>query len=185
MRSGQWSPPPSCLRGRDPKMNSMQIQSRLIVSPIKYHRPVWRYALLFQSWSQFESWLITYALACITVFGFLGISGQPIKAVNLVLVAVATGTLVSVALALPVQFTVEAQQSNTINVLENQLQNMHYRELARYDSTIFYQQKLPRFLRWDESAVSIQRDGNQTIITGPQFILTILRSNLVRLHNRP
>lgn len=150
------------------------------VSQIEYHRPLWRYAVLFQSWSQFESWLIMFVLASFTVYGFLLATSQPIKSLEVVLVAVAIGSLVAVAMTLPAQFTVSATEAAPLRALTMELENMRYHERLHWENIVTYHQKLPRLLRWNEGEVTIQRHEKTATITGPQFILTILRGKLLR-----
>ncbi|UUZ47621.1 hypothetical protein LP420_31300 [Massilia sp. B-10] len=160
-------------------MNSSNFKLNVEVSAVKYHRPLWRYVILFQSWSQFRSWLGMFALACLTVCAFLLIMGQPVKSFEVIRISVAIGSLVAVVMTLPAQFTVRTSEATPFRAIVNELKNMHYHEQLHSENNVVYHQELPRLMRWNEGDVLIQSEANVATITGPTFILTILRDRLL------
>lgn len=97
------------------------LSSHEAISALTYPQPVWRYLLLFQSWSQLGSWLIIVLASTLPLHAFLmGQEGAPPLAG--LLCGTALGSLVSVCMVLPVQFSVApvgaASMRNLLDTLE-------------------------------------------------------------------
>ena len=153
------------------------------VSNVTFPKPVWRYALLFQSWSQLQSWGLFVFAAIVLMNFFFGLSetgGPPMEGI---LVGALLGSLVSVIMVLPTSFVVSPCPERVVHALTSELDVLGYVLLDAQADTVIYRQKLPRMLRWDEGNVSIERAGNTLIVTGPLVILKKSRHFLVHRVN--
>lgn len=149
------------------------------ISPISYPHPLWRYVLIFQSWSQLGSWLIIVLLSTLLMYGFVGGLKEP-PPVEGLLFGVALGSLISVFMVVPAQFKITANCMDSIGDLFGVLKGLHYVESHRTPDAVVYRQKLPRFLRWREGEMVIRRNAECIVINGPRAVLGRVRAELIR-----
>jgi hypothetical protein len=150
------------------------------VSSMTFPKPVWRYLLLFQSWSQFQSWgccVLAMTVLMYFLFGLSAASALPIQAAAL---GAVLGSLASVVMVLPTTFVVRACPERVVHSLTSELEAQGYVLLVSRADTVIFRQKLPRLLRWDEGNVTIERVGDRVVVTGPLVILKKARHFLVR-----
>ncbi|MFB9243173.1 hypothetical protein IV454_14215 [Massilia antarctica] len=148
------------------------------ISPIFYPQPFWRYALLFQSWSQLGSWLLIVLLTTLSIYSFLGGLKESPPLAGLLL-GVAFGSLTSVVMVVPAQFRIASNNVESIKNVLLALENMRYVESYRILDVVVYRQKLPRFLRWREGEVRVRRNPEGIVIDGPRSILGMVRAKLM------
>lgn len=148
---------------------------QLKVSTLRYPVPLWRYLLLFQSWTQLQSWLmlvLTTILLIVFVINLLKPSSVPDAAM---LVGATLGSLCSVVMVFPVEFDVFSSSEQTMALLERQVTYMGYVRLSCDANTTLYRQKLPRLLRWDEGNIKIYKQETKVTVRGGWVALKNIR----------
>lgn len=153
------------------------------VSGLKFPLPAWRYALLFQSWSQFQSWAIIVLGTVLAINGLLALLQSHVVPVEGVLIGCAFGSLMSVIMVLPVEFEFKPSSCNPQATLQNYLEYFGYVRSDDGTNAIVYRQKLPKFLRWEEGKVFITRPDGSIRVKGPLMILRKLQRALVASQN--
>lgn len=149
------------------------------ISAIGYPLALWRYLLLFQSWSQFSSWLCI-VLACALPMHLLlvGLEGEaPLEAL---LCGVALGSLGSVLMVLPVRFCVAPAGEGSMRILLDTLACLGYVQERRTGTGGVYRQKLPRLLRWDEGDIRIAQLRGEIVVSGPRCIVGRMRNAVLK-----
>lgn len=148
------------------------------VSSVTFPKPAWRYLLLFQSWSQLQSWGFFVIAAVVMVNGLLGLFDIGDLPVTAILVGAALGALGSVIAVLPTEFLVRWSSNHPFRSLTSELEGLGYVLQAAQADTVVYRQNLPRLLRWDEGNVVIERAGDRLIVKGPLVIVKKIRHAL-------
>ena len=156
----------------------MPVPMRPLVSPLEFPHPAWRYVLLFQSWMQVQSWAILIlgaALVTTSVLKLVEAGTMPPE----VVVGVVFGSLFSVLMVLPAQFTLATEACHLLEALESELGKLGYVRLAEEAGNLVYRQDLPRLLRWDEGNVAMTNSDLGAAVKGPVFIVWKLRRALL------
>ncbi|HEX8613455.1 MAG TPA: hypothetical protein VF800_19415 [Telluria sp.] len=148
------------------------------ISGISYPKPIWRYMLLFQSWSQLSSWLVIVLSTTLIMYGFFA-EFKEVATLWKLFFGVSLGSLVSVLMVLPAQVKVSSNSTGAVKSVVLVLEQLHYVESHRTADTVFYRQKLPRFLRWAEGAMVVQRNPESIVIDGPRAVLGRVRAELM------
>ena len=124
--------------------------------------------------------LVAFCLASSAVYLSVTLFHQPLAPLATILSAVVVGSLCSVLMVLPAQLTVSAAAPDMVPLLHARLDAMRYVEGSRFGKNIVFRQDLPRFLRWDEADLVMRTEQETVIITGPVFMLKVIRSSLLR-----
>ncbi len=153
--------------------------STFSVSAIAYPLPRWRYFLLFQSWTQLQSYLVILLCCVLSIQGLAYASKARIMPIGLLLAGMAIGGLAAVVAALKAQFTVTPASEDAVRRVVTEVECARYIEQGAQGNAIIYRQNLPRLLRWDESNISVAREGDQLIVSGPAAALKRIRGHLL------
>ena len=152
--------------------------SPLTVSPLAFPLPAWRYWLLFQSWRQLVCWLLIVAACTGVIHGLAVASGGRVMPPMALFALLAAGGLISVLLGLRARFTVSPASEAAVRRVVTEVECARYIEVGARDNAVVYRQNLPRWLRWDEGNISIARDGDALVLTGPVASLRRIRAHL-------
>ena len=153
--------------------------SILTVSAISYPLPAWRYRLLFQSWGQLQSYLVI-VLGCTLAIHFLAVySKTRVMPIAYLLAGLAIGGLISVLMVLQARFTVSPASEAAVRRVVTEVEVARYIENGVVGNAVVYRQNLPRILRWDEGNISVAREGETLILTGPVVNLKQIRARLL------
>lgn len=150
------------------------------ISPLRYPLPWWRYALLFQSLGQFQSWaffVVTTAAVMQTISIFAGSVAIPVVAI---LVSAAIGGSFSVYMVIPASFSLTQSHASSLPSLISEIESMRYFSAEENLNKTIFHQRLPRLLRWDEGNISIEKSGDLLHVNGPAFVLKIIRKKLIK-----
>lgn len=150
------------------------------VSQIIYPEPVWKYVLLFQSWSQLISWLFVVMLTSFIMLHLFTDLNELASTLELV-IGVAFGSLGSILLVLPARFQVSTRSTIAVKSVIQALANVHYVESHKTSHGVYYRQALPKFLRWREGQVIVRQDSDCIVIDGPRVVLGRVRAELMSL----
>jgi hypothetical protein len=153
--------------------------STFSVSAIDYPLPRWRYLLLFQSWSQLQSYLLMVLACTLAIHGLALASRARVMPLGALLAGLAVGGLISVLMVLPARFTVSPASEAAVRRVVTEVECARYIENGAAGNAIIYRQNLPRLLRWNEGNISVAREGDQLIISGPVANLKRIRAHLV------
>ena len=151
----------------------------LSVSKIAFPLPRSRYYALFQSWAQLQSYLLMVLVCTLAIHALALLSGKPVMPIGMLLAGLAVGGLISVAMVLKAQFTVAPASEDAVRRVVTEVECARYIENGVQGNAIIYRQNLPRLLRWSEGAISVARDGDQLIISGPVASLRRIRARLL------
>lgn len=152
--------------------------SRGAISALTYPRPFWRYLLLFQSWSQLGSWLVMVLAVTLPMHALMiGLKEAP--PLVALLCGTALGSLGSVCMVLPVQFSVAPAGAASMRSLLDTLERLGYVQERRSGASAVYLQKLPRVLRWNEGALRIAQHRGTIVVSGPRSIVGRMRKALL------
>lgn len=158
---------------------SLSKNSGLSVSELSYPLPTWRYQVLFQSWGQLQSYLLIVMVCTIVIHSLALISNARAMPVQYLLAGLALGGLISVVIVMKARFTVSPASEAAVRRVVTEVEVAGYIENGVVDNAVMYRQNLPRFLRWDEGSISIAREGETLILTGPQLKLLTIRKRLL------
>jgi hypothetical protein len=153
--------------------------STFSVSAIAYPLPKWRYWVLFQSPSQLQSYLLMVLACTLAIHGLAVASNARVMPLGLLLAGLALGGLISVAMVLRAQFTVAPASEAAVRRVVTEVECARYVENGAQGNAIIYRQNLPRLLRWQEGNISVARDGDLLIVTGPVANLKRVRAHLI------
>ncbi|NHZ93557.1 hypothetical protein F2P45_31825 [Massilia sp. CCM 8733] len=154
-------------------------QSHGAISALTYPHPLWRYLLLFQSWSQLGSWLLIVLASTLPMHALLmGQKGAPPLAA--LLCGTSLGSLVSVCMVLPVRFSVASAGAASMRSLLDTLARLGSVQDRRSGASAVYLQKLPRVLRWNEGAVRIAQHRGAIVVSGPRSIVGRMRKAVLK-----
>lgn len=158
---------------------SQSKNSTFEVSAIDYPLPRWRYFLLFQSWSQLQSYLLMVLACTLAIHGLALASRARVMPLGALLAGLAIGGLISLLLMLKARFTVAPASEAAVRRLVTEVECARYIESGVAGNAIIYRQNLPRPLRWNEGNISVAREGDQLIVTGPVANLKRIRAHLL------
>lgn len=153
--------------------------SRMAVSEIALPSPVWRYLLLFQTWSQFQSWCVIVAVATLFIQGLVFITNTAPLPTMGILVGAALGSLVSVFLVFPARFVVSPITEEVLGHITTSIEEVRYIQQSSEGDVAVFRQDLPRWLRWNEGDIAIVRENNEIVISGPLAILRNIRRSIL------
>jgi len=146
-----------------------------MVSKLEFPLPLWRYLLLFQSWRQVRSWIIIVVATAFVVCGilkYIDVSFFPLKGA---LLGTIFGSLISVVMVVPVEFSILRRTRKVSESLTNMLDNLGYVVASQTREAVVYEQNLPRCFRWDEGSVFVESSKDKIVVKGAWFILANLR----------
>lgn len=146
---------------------------------VTFSRPAWRYLLLFQSWSQLQSWALFVIAMNVLIYCVLRLSETRVLPVEGALIGTVLGSLCSVIMVLPTQFIVTSNRDYLFNSLSSELKGRGYVLLGSQKDIVIYRQNLPRLLRWDEGNVAIERTADCLIVKGPFMMVKKVRNSLL------
>ncbi len=155
--------------------------SPLTISPLSYPLPAWRYWMLFQSWAQLRSYLLMVAFCTAVIHGLALASGGRVMPPAALFGLLAAGGLISALLVLRARFTVSPASEACVRRVVTEVECARYIEVGARDNAVLYRQNLPRVLRWEEGNISIGRDGDSLVLTGPMASLRRIRAQLRKL----
>lgn len=153
--------------------------SKLIVSAISYPLPARRYWMLFQSWTQLQSYLLIVLACTLLIHGLAVVSGARVMPLGALLAGLAAGGLISVLMVMKARFTVAPASEAAVRRVVTEVECAGYIEVGAQDNAIVYRQNLPRVLRWDEGNLHVSRDGDTLLLSGPVAKLRRIRSRLI------
>lgn len=148
------------------------------VSVIDYPLPKWRYFVLFQSWSQLQSYLLIVVVCALTIHGLAVASHGRVMSPGALLAGLFVGGLISVALVLKARLTVSPASEAAVRRVVTEIECARYVEVGALGNAIVYRQNLPRVLRWDEGNITVAREGDRLVLTGPVAALRRVRKHL-------
>lgn len=158
---------------------SQSNNSSFSVSAIDYPLPRWRYYALFQSWTQLQSYLLIVLACTLAIHGLALVSHARVMPIGVLLAGLLVGGLISVAMVMKARFTVSPASEAAVRRVVTEVECARYVEQGAQGNAIIYRQNLPRLLRWDEGNVSVARDGDRLVVTGPVANLKRIRAHLV------
>lgn len=152
--------------------------SGLSVSEVSYPLPAWRYQILFQSWGQLQSYMLIVLVCTLLIHGLALASNARVMPIRYLLGGLALGGLISVVMVMKARFTVSPASEAAVRRVVTEVEVAGYVENGVVDNAVRYRQNLPRILRWDEGSISVARDGEVLVITGPMVKLKTIRKRL-------
>ncbi|MGV7208879.1 hypothetical protein ACLB1G_13600 [Oxalobacteraceae bacterium A2-2] len=139
-----------------------------------------RWLLPVQSWSQGLSYAACLLIGAGLLKLFVGID-QPVPWLPCLLGAV-VGSSAFLAAVLPAHWRIDIDNHEAMDWAEGRLRT--YLQKQGYhpqpQACGIYVPRLPRLLRWRENVVQVQKSEMGLAITGPVFILRILRGMMLR-----
>jgi hypothetical protein len=150
------------------------------VSQLHYPKSRWQYFLLFQSWSQFESWVVLVVLATLLLSSLPFLFNLEYIPIQYILIGAALGSLFSVMMVFSAEFTVSPSNQETLKFISEQLASLSYIETSSIGNSVTYRQNLPRYLRWDEGGITVIFEFDSIKISGAAVILSIVRKRLLK-----
>lgn len=153
------------------------------ISRLIFPLPTWRYFILFQSWSQFKSWVMAmagFSLIFWLMLNFLDPDTVPIAGI---LVGGGIGSMFSVILVIPAQFTIFNTRRDSLDFLIKQIEYFGYIKESTKENCVTFRQNLPRLLRWNEGNVIIWSESGIIRVAGAMFILKSIRKKFIE-YNR-
>lgn len=91
----------------------------------------------------------------------------------------AVGALVPVAMVMRARFTVAPASEAAVRRLVTEVEVARLVEDGVVGNAVMYRQNLPRILRWREGSISVAREGDGLIVTGPVLKLRSIRRQLL------
>jgi len=149
------------------------------VSTLAYPLPSWRYWLLFQSWSQLQSYLLIVLGCTLAIHGLAVATHARVMPLGYLLAGMALGGLISVLMVLKASFSVSPASEDAVRRVVTEVECARYIENGVQGNAIMYRQNLPRLLRWQEGAILVAREGDRLVISGPVANLKRIRAHLV------
>jgi hypothetical protein len=148
------------------------------ISSITLPDPAWRYLILFQSWRQFLSWTSLIGATMSIVAALIWLVGD-VRLMSTTITAGVLGATWSLVFATKAQFSIRGAAGSETANLERIIKECWYFEHASTGQEKRFGQKLPNWLRWSESNVTIVQRGDMTVYTGPQLVIRKLRKTLL------
>ena len=153
--------------------------SAFSVSAIVYPLPTWRYLVLFQSWAQLQSFLLIVLVCTLAIHGLAVASSARVMPIGALLTGLTLGGLISVLMVVRAQFSVSPASEDAVRRVVTEVECARYVENGVVGNAVMYRQNLPRLLRWQEGCISVARDGDQLVITGPVANIKRVRAHLI------
>jgi hypothetical protein len=153
--------------------------SKLSVSAIAYPLAARRYWMLFQSWSQLQSYLLIVLACTLLIHGLAVVSGARVMPLGALLAGLAAGGLISVLMVLKARFTAGPASEAAVRRVITEVECAGYIEVGAQGNAVVYRQNLPRLLRWDEGNIHVSRGGDMLVLTGPVAKLRRIRARLM------
>jgi hypothetical protein len=157
----------------------MSDSTTLTVSPLTFPLPASRNAMLFQSWTQLQSYLLIVLASGLAIHGLALVSGKRMMPLGALLAGLAAGGLISVLLAIKARFTVAPASEAAVRRVITEIECAGYVEVGARDHAIVYRRNVARLLRWNESNIAVSRDGESLVLTGPVGKLRAIRARLM------
>ncbi len=154
------------------------VKAKLAVSAITYPLPAKRYWMLFQSWTQLQSYLLIVLACTLAIHGLAIASGARVMPLGALLAGLAVGALISVLMVMKARFSVSPASEAAVRRVVTEVECARYIEVGARGNAIVYRQNLPRLLRWDEGNIHVARDGDTLVLTGPVANLRRIRARL-------
>ena len=151
------------------------------VSPLSYPLPAWRYWALFQSAAQLQSFVLIVLTSTLIIHGLALLSRGRVMAVPYLAALLALGGLVSVVMVMKARFSVTPASEAAVRRVVTEVEVARHVEDGVVGNAVMYRQNLPRILRWNEGSISVAREGDGLIVTGPVFKLRNIRRQLLKL----
>lgn len=151
------------------------------ISQVTLPDPAWRYLVLFQSWNQVISWgglmgaTLSMVALCIWLVGDSRLIPETI-AWGL------SGGGWSLIFASKAQFSIRGVVTSENAELERILHECLYIEQKPRGQEKRFGQKLPSWLRWCDSDVTIVVRRGALVCTGPQLVIRRMRRKLLSSH---
>lgn len=158
---------------------SQSKNSAFSVSAIAYPLPTWRYLVLFQSWAQLQSFLLIVLACTLAIHGLAVVSNARVMPIGALLTGLTSGGLISVLMVMRAQFSVSPASEDAVRRVVTEVECARYVENGVVGNAVMYRQNLPRLLRWQEGSISVARDGDQLVITGPVANIKRVRAHLI------
>lgn len=149
------------------------------ISRLTFPQPAWRYLLLFQSWNQLQSWGCSVVAALVLISSLLTFLEPRFLTFEGMLVGAVLGSLCSVIMVLPTEFVVRPRSDHLFATLKSEVEALGHVLLDSRTDAAVYRQKMPRYWRWDEGNVTIERVGKGLVVRGPLVIVLKVRRSLV------
>jgi len=149
------------------------------VSPLSYPLPTWRYWALFQSAAQLQSFVLIVAACTLVIHTLALTSGARVMPPWYLAALLAVGALVPVAMVMRARFTVAPASEAAVRRLVTEVEVARLVEDGVVGNAVMYRQNLPRILRWREGSISVAREGDGLIVTGPVLKLRSIRRQLL------
>lgn len=150
----------------------------IAVSALAYPLPARRYWLLFQSWAQLRSYLFIVLVCTLAIHALALLAGGRVMPIGILLAVLAASGLLSVLMVMQARFTVSPASPAAVRRVVTELECARYIEVGARDNAVVYRQNLPRMLRWNEGNISVAREGDLLVLTGPVFNLRGIRARL-------
>lgn len=151
-----------------------------LITGLEYPRPRWRYFILFQSWRQFESWLIIFLLSTIILYLIAKTIDPTTIPIEGLAIGTGIGSLFAVFSVIPAQFTVLNYSASHSKSLLSQIEYFGYIKHSESGGIVTFRQNLPRLLRWDEGNIALHTEIGTIKVTGPVCILKAIQRNLTK-----
>jgi hypothetical protein len=100
--------------------------------------------------------------------------------IQYILIGAALGSLFSVMMVFSAEFTVSPSNQEMLKFISGQLTSLSYIETSSIENSVTYRQNLPRYLRWNEGAVTVILESDGIKISGAAFILSMVRKRLLK-----
>lgn len=159
----------------------MSSGTRPAISPLRFPHPVWRYLVLFQSWTQFQAWATLILVMVLILNGLIIVTESQLLPLEGVLIGAVLGSLFSVFMVLPTEFKLSCCSTKLFVTVENELEALGYIQFDSKADLVVYRQNLPKFLRWTEGNVSIERTETDATVKGAFIIVWRIRRSLLAI----
>jgi hypothetical protein len=156
----------------------MRHRSAERISPVTLADPVWRYLVLFQSWNQLISWGALMGATMSVVALLIWLVGD-VRLIPTTLMWGLFGATWSLVLATKAQFSIRGAVISEKEEIEQMLNDCMYAEQKPMGQEKRFRQKLPTWLRWQDSDVTIVMRGGALVCTGPQLVIRRIRRALL------
>ncbi|QGZ42084.1 hypothetical protein IP92_04464 [Pseudoduganella flava] len=144
------------------------------VSQITLPDPYWRYLILFQSWTQLLSWAVAMAGVIGTVWLLIWLFGDHRLILGTLPAALVGGTP-SLLFVGKARFSVSATALPEQAAAAAVLDEWNYVAVRGAGQDKQFRQKLPSWLRWTESEVTIGKRDGVIVYTGPRLLIRFMR----------
>lgn len=142
------------------------------VTPIRYVRPWWSRILLFQSWGQFTSYLVSAGAVLLLWYWVLHSAGEPFP--YQVVVGGFLGALAAVRITETCLFRVQRDPMGNIrHAIETRLERAGF-IVDGTGSVTHYRHRWPRWLTFRENDVYLNPGNGVLVVSGPRYLIKVL-----------